>query len=151
MPLDDCTVRTYCKSAGTYKLGVLTFEERNSTRFVASDIPSSTYAVHQYAFDQALLSLGERGVTVNIDSEGDGTFDHNFTALASLSQSGYLRSFVDLDKDGKIGIVDVAIVARAYSTVPSSPRWNAQADLDKNDKVDIVDVTMVAKEFGKTV
>ncbi|MDH5365147.1 MAG: ABC transporter substrate-binding protein, partial [Dehalococcoidia bacterium] len=56
----------------------------------------------------------------------------------------------DLNNDGVVDIKDVAIVAAAFGSYPSHPRWNIVADIDKNDKVNIVDVALVAKDFGKT-
>jgi hypothetical protein len=57
----------------------------------------------------------------------------------------------DLNFDGVVDILDVAIVARAFGTKPGDPNWNLIADLDKNGMVNIVDVAKVAKEFGKSL
>jgi PKD repeat protein len=56
----------------------------------------------------------------------------------------------DLNNDGTIDIIDIAIVARAFGSKPGEPRWNELADLDKSGKVDIRDITKVAREYGKT-
>jgi hypothetical protein len=56
----------------------------------------------------------------------------------------------DLNGDGKVNIVDVTIVARAFQARPGDPSWNPNADMDNNGVINIVDVTKVAKEFGKT-
>lgn len=56
----------------------------------------------------------------------------------------------DLNKDGEIDILDIAIVAKAYGATPQHPRWNPIADLDKNGIIDIVDVAKVARDYGKT-
>ena len=57
----------------------------------------------------------------------------------------------DLNKDGAVNIMDIAIVARAYGTQPGDGRWNEKADLDNNGIINIVDVSIVAKDFGKTI
>jgi hypothetical protein len=56
----------------------------------------------------------------------------------------------DLNADGKVNIVDVAIVARAFAAIAGQPRWNEVADLNFDKAIDILDVTAVAKDFGKS-
>lgn len=60
----------------------------------------------------------------------------------------------DLNHDGKIDMRDIAIVARAFNTVPGDHLWNAAADLSgptpgtPDGRVDMRDVSYVAREFG---
>ncbi len=56
----------------------------------------------------------------------------------------------DLDADGKVNIVDVAVVARAFAAIAGQPRWNEVADLNFDKAIDILDMTAVAKDFGKS-
>ncbi|MDI6826147.1 MAG: S8 family serine peptidase [Candidatus Aenigmarchaeota archaeon] len=56
----------------------------------------------------------------------------------------------DLNNDGEVNIIDIAIVAKAYGSKPGDPRWDPDADLDNNGIVNIIDVAKVAREFGKT-
>jgi hypothetical protein len=62
-----------------------------------------------------------------------------------------LRYFADLNGDGVINIIDVAIVARAFETKPGDKNWNSNADLNNDGIINIVDVATVAREFGKTI
>ena len=55
----------------------------------------------------------------------------------------------DLDANGVVNIVDVAIVAIAFGAFAGQPKWNALADMNFDLSVDILDVTTVAKDFGK--
>lgn len=57
----------------------------------------------------------------------------------------------DLNKDLKVDIQDITIVAVAYNTRSGDEKWNAAADLDKNGTVNILDVAMVARDYGKAV
>jgi hypothetical protein len=65
---------------------------------------------------------------------------------------GWLRKTItgDLNGDGKVNIIDVTIVARAFQARPGDPSWSPNADMDDNGVINIVDVTKVAREFGKT-
>jgi hypothetical protein len=61
----------------------------------------------------------------------------------------------DLNGDRKIDMKDLAIVAKAFGTVPGVPRWNPAADITgpngvPDGKVDMYDIAFVAKHFGQT-
>jgi len=56
----------------------------------------------------------------------------------------------DLNIDGKVNIIDVAITAKAFGSYPGHTRWNPIADLNKDGIIDITDISIVAKQFGKT-
>jgi hypothetical protein len=57
----------------------------------------------------------------------------------------------DLNKDLKVDIQDMTIVAVAYGSKSGDPNWNSIADVDKNGVVNIIDISMVAKDYGKTL
>lgn len=56
----------------------------------------------------------------------------------------------DVNEDGVVDMLDVAIVAKAFASYPGHPRWNSRADVDGNNIVDIADVAQVLKVFGTT-
>jgi hypothetical protein len=55
----------------------------------------------------------------------------------------------DINEDGKVDILDIAIAAKAYGSYPGNPRWNPIADINHDDKVDIYDIAFIAKHFGE--
>lgn len=56
----------------------------------------------------------------------------------------------DLNKDGAVNIIDIAIVARAFWSKPGDPNWNPMADIaEPYDIINIIDISMVARDFGK--
>ena len=57
----------------------------------------------------------------------------------------------DLNNDGTVNILDIAIVTAAFGTRPGDERWNETADLDNNELIDILDVARVARDYGKTI
>ena len=57
----------------------------------------------------------------------------------------------DLNKDRKVNIQDLFIVAKAFQTKPGDENWDPRADLDGNDLINIIDLYEVAKDYGKTV
>ncbi len=75
---------------GTYRLLVMSVENVNATTFTAIEIPTASNSIHQYIVDWDALSLGEEGVTVQVDSDGDGVFEHTFASDSELTQSEFL-------------------------------------------------------------
>jgi hypothetical protein len=84
-------------------------------------------------------------------SYGNISFTKNITLLSDTPIVLKLRYFADLNDDGVINIIDIAIVARAFGSKPEDANWNPEADLNGDGVVNIVDVAMVAREFRKTV
>jgi glucose/arabinose dehydrogenase len=68
-----------------------------------------------------------------------GTFNVEKGALAT-----------DVNDDGKVDILDIFIVARAFNSKLGDSNYSVQADLDRNGVVNILDIFKVAKDFGKT-
>jgi len=72
---------TYCYEVagtkeGTYGLELISVEEGEATSFTATDIPTTSGAAHNYTVDWDALSQNEEGVTVYVDSDGDGITDY---------------------------------------------------------------------------
>jgi len=76
----------------TYGLMLISVGDAEVTAFTAIDIPTSPSATHEYNIDWESLSLGEEGVTVMVDSDGDGVFEHTFTSDSELSHSEYMTA-----------------------------------------------------------
>jgi uncharacterized protein (DUF2141 family) len=73
-----------------------------------------------------------------------------FAVLAVAAAICPVRAILgDINGDGNVDIKDVGIVAKAFGTTPSDPRWNPAADLDGNGKIDTRDIAIVAANFGK--
>ncbi len=54
----------------------------------------------------------------------------------------------DLNNDGKVDMIDVAIAAKAFGTKPGDARWNAVVDVNKDGQIDMRDIALIAKNFG---
>jgi hypothetical protein len=52
--------------------------------------------------------------------------------------------------DGKIDMLDVGTVARAFGSYPGHPWWNPNADINNDLYVDVFDLIRVVLKFGKT-
>lgn len=65
-------------------------------------------------------------------------------------QLGYVPS-TDVNEDGTVSIVDMAMLAKAFGCKPGGSDWNPKADLDMNETINIVDITLAAKNYGTNV
>ena len=70
---------------GYYGLTGYSRDAGTEVSFGASDIPVTPGAVHRYTFDWQALARGRRGVTVQVDLDGDGTVDYTFKAGSVLT------------------------------------------------------------------
>ncbi|MBU4221209.1 MAG: PxKF domain-containing protein [Euryarchaeota archaeon] len=70
----------------TYGLDLISIKNLDTKyTFNAIDIPTTLGQNHQYTIDWVALSNGEKGVTLQIDSEGDGIFDKTIQAGSTLT------------------------------------------------------------------
>jgi len=98
-------------------------------------------------------------VTLRVQGVGETSIDLHDTFLWNSSGGfvshrvvdGYFRNVnpYDLNLDGKVDVLDVAIVGLAFGSYPGHPRWNPVADVDNDGFVTIIDVTLVAEHFGE--
>jgi hypothetical protein len=56
----------------------------------------------------------------------------------------------DINADGSVDIFDITIIALAFSSTPSSPRWNPDADINRDQLVDIFDLVFVSANYGSS-
>jgi hypothetical protein len=150
-PAESYLYEVFGTEEKTYGLEVSFLSDGKTIIFKATSIPISANATHRCTIDWAALSRGEEGVTVMVDSDSDGVFEHTFTSDRELNQSEYFRSFVDLNSDGIINILDIFIVAKAFGSKSGDPEWNAVADLNNDSTVNILDIFAVAWDYGKTI
>jgi hypothetical protein len=92
-PRDTYRLQVVGISMGTYNLTAVKILGNESTVFNAIAIPTTPRAVHQYTVDWDRLSKGERGVTVEVDLDGDGKFDWSFTGGKELVQRDFTPPF----------------------------------------------------------
>jgi len=91
--------------------------------------------------DHTYQSPGKYNVTLEV-TDSNGLWN-------STTRMMTVTFATDLDRDGKVNIMDIGIVARAFGTRPGDKRWDALADIDKNGEINIIDLNNVARDFGK--
>jgi len=58
-----------------------------------------------------------------------------------------VRLMGDVNGDGRVDMKDIASVARAFGSTPTSPDWNPAADLNGDGAVNMKDIVLVARNF----
>jgi thermitase len=85
------------------------------------------------------------------DSNGDGIGDTPHLGIDNFPLMIKYWNQADINHDGKVDILDVAIVAKAYGSKKGDPNWKGKADLDNNGITNIIDLSLVAIEYGKAL
>lgn len=130
----------------TYSLEATFIEDEEATTFIATNIPITTGAIHQYTIDWVTLSQGEKGVTVQMDSDGDGTFEETINTGATFTAEK--EHPWDVNSDGIVDILDLVFVGQHFG---ESPPKESRADVNNDGKVDISDLLLVGSHFGEKV
>jgi murein DD-endopeptidase MepM/ murein hydrolase activator NlpD/chitodextrinase len=76
---------------GIYGLIVVSGDEELEA-LTATDIPTTSGAVHQYTVDWDAVSRGEVGVTISVDSDGDGSPDGTIATDKEFTKDEYLSA-----------------------------------------------------------
>jgi len=89
LPRDTYRLQVVGISMGIYNLTAVKILGNESTVFNAIAIPITPGAIHQYTVDWDKLSKGEGGITVEVDSDGDGKFDWSLAGRKELTQGDF--------------------------------------------------------------
>ena len=105
---------------GHYGLEITFTKEGTPTTFEATSIPTSQNVLHQYAVDWDSLSLGEEGITVQVDSDGDGVFEHTFTSDSELTQREYVIATDDVPPKTQLSVGEPKFVVNGATCLTSA-------------------------------
>lgn len=81
---------------------------------------------------------------------GDHTVYVSYYQTLATTKFDSVWLFGDINRDGTVTIQDIFIVAKAFGSVPTDPRWNPKADINGDNVVNISDIFRVARDYGKT-
>ena len=79
-------------------------------------------------------------VTLNV-TDSEGKWDIESKNIEVLPQRE------DLNEDGKVDILDLAMLCKAYGSYPGHPRWNPKADIIPDGMINVLDVVKIARTF----
>jgi hypothetical protein len=106
----------------------------------------------------AFFMAGVLGTRVATNASGFLTIppSSNYTRLRAVSASNFsnstiLNPWTDINRDRKVDMKDVGIVAKAYNTKLGNATYNWTCDVNADGKVDMADVGAVSRDFGNSV
>jgi hypothetical protein len=95
------------------------------------------------------------GFAVASQRTRDRSIDYNIVSVRIPPEIDHLTLnctvFGDINGDGKVNILDISAVAKAFGTTPGQPRWDQMCDVNYDFKVNILDISVIAREFGKSI
>jgi DNA-binding beta-propeller fold protein YncE len=72
------------------------------------------------------------------------------SAYIGVKETGTLGR-ADINKDGKVDILDVTLVTRIYGAKEGELNYNSNSDVNRDGKIDILDVVCVTVKYGSTL
>lgn len=116
---------------------------------LTSQPPPGTY--------QAIQTLhSEKGAAGNYQINAAATFMGN---NVTQSRQIWMTLAGDINGDGKVGLSDLGLLAKAYSShgpnyhyqgEPASQNWNSNADINGDGMVNLTDLGILARNYGKS-
>jgi len=164
---ENVTVNGYYQSQNSFLFkstttsimpGTSAFMEMN---WNTSRVVPANYTVFLYAIPvpgESIRLLGDNtavagNVTVQrvpSDINGDGKVNVVDLAMVALKY-GISIGPEDINHDCRVDVVDLAIVAIHYGTKVGDPNWYAPADIDGNNVVNVIDLARVAIKYGTSL
>jgi hypothetical protein len=152
VPFGSYRYEVACTDDGLYGLAVASVGEEGNLTFLATEIPATIHAIHQYTIDWTTLSRGGDGVNVRIDNDGNGVPESALSSNSTLTSTGFLARqhlAADLNGDSEVGLEDLVTLAQAYGSKLGDTNWNPNADIDGNGIVGLNDLVILAQNYGQ--
>jgi hypothetical protein len=91
-------------------------------------------------------------IPVEGSNNGTATLDY-FCIIHPTMMHGTITLYKDPDVDHNhtVNVVDLATVAIAFGSTPTSANWNAAADINNDGTVNVLDLAFVAFYYGTTL
>jgi len=105
------------------------------------------------ATSQSLGSEGTYELAFRLSSKpalGDHAVYASYYEAFATTVFDVVWLFTDVNRNGKVDIADLFVIAKAFGSQSGDVGWNPKADLNSDNSVNIVDLFRVAKDFGKT-
>ena len=110
-------------------------------------VGSNTTLTYQWNTSEA--PTGAHTITATatvVPSDLDPTNNEKSRSLTVISSTG---PNTDINGDGRVNMIDIAMVAHAFGTQEGDARWIPAADVLPDGRINMIDIAMVARDFGK--
>lgn len=117
-------------------------QDPKSTPILLRVIETSTNGLYNLAFQ-----LPTGSPTGNYTVYASASHENQRATANTTFEVKQTFGSADINQDGKVNILDLALVALAWGSSPGHPRWDPRCDLDGNGIINIIDLTLVAREY----
>lgn len=76
-------------------------------------------------------------------------FSFSSCTIRSCGTVVYRRQTFDLNLDGRVDIIDVAMVARGFGSCLGDESWDPKLDFNGDLQIDEVDLSMIASNYWR--
>lgn len=72
----------------------------------------------------------------------------NDHVLLTANRDFFLQFPGDVNGDGTVNALDLALLSHSYGSIPNAERWNPSCDFNNDSKVDVLDLYRLGKNYG---
>jgi hypothetical protein len=94
------------------------------------------------------MKPGRYGIMATMSGLAGESIGNQANNVLLTSNLVHLIPLGDIDQDGSVTFIDASVVAYAFQSTPSSPKWTPYADMDGDGYVSFIDVSIMAVNFG---
>jgi len=114
--------------------------------FNATEIPVSLGAVHQFTANWTALSQGEEGVAIEVDSDGDGIIEYDFTSGSELNRIEYAAATTQHDIEITGITTSKSVTGQGYNLLINATIINYGVYAETFDVTSYVNTTLIASQ-----
>ena len=113
-----------------------------------TDLPPNEQMVFNYTLDSSGLKPCLHYKFMAEASEVP--YEYNVTNNVLVGGEFVVRLMGDVNGDGKVCMLDIAIAQEAFGSYPGHPKWNPDADVNCDLTVNLRDIALIARNFGRS-
>lgn len=111
---------------------------------------ASEFMILRWSYDASSMGVGSVLrvlLTLSVSHLIRGVTDFSFDVV--ILASPYL--FGDVNLDGRVNILDITILVKAFGSNLGSAVWYPNADVNSDERVNVLDLAIAIKNFGRSV
>lgn len=109
------------------------------------DLAKSTVSAASKNITDTLPAYSISTYVVSLEDNISATPTHVNTPTSANNMSG------DLNRDGKINMADIIILATSFNSVRGEAKYNETSDINRDGVINMADVIIIAAKFNSTV
>ncbi len=129
----------------------LTFDSTLIAAWNVLDLQPGNMTTLTFIWNTTAGTIDDHTITASaalVPSDTDPTNNEKSKPLTIISPT---EPNTDINGDGKVDMVDIAMVSHAFGTQEGDARWILAADINSDGVINMIDIATVARDFGKSM